>query len=419
MNWEFVAKVVNINLCKTNQAKVDKWLVKYRKSTNLENPDDYDYFDQLLNNIIQKDVYSLKACSEKNIVEFYLNYLTNEHEQNNIEIYNNKYWDVVKKNVRKKLAQKYTSSKTFNNNIDIYFNEVKSEYIKTPFNESDNLEFTEENYDVFVKNNLKLVIECAKRYQNLGLSFEDLIQAGNMGLLMCLKKYKKNKTNLRFSMLKLLEESKLTSFNYDQSEKLVRNAFVYSKNLDTTINKLPKNGFKNKLDFENWIKTNIKPASFASVAFMWIRAYIIIELNQVSSLIHVPQSAQKNGTNTANIIRLDSINPHTNDCYHDNQTSKITDEEFLIEDENIENIERQNIFKDLINNLLYKLNNVERRIVKKRFGIGLPYELSINDIAENENLSVNKVKYILNNSLKKIESNISKKDKEVIHNLLG
>ena len=415
-----MARVININLCKTNQAKVDKWLVKYRKSKDLPE-DEFCYLEQILNDIIQKDAYSLKACSEKNIVEYYLNYLDENYLSKNkkIEIFDKKFWEEVKKKVRAKLASKYTGGKTFNNNIDIYFNEVKGEYIKTPYNESDNLEFCEENYDVFIKNNLKLVIECAKRYQNLGLPFEDLIQAGNMGLLTALKRYKKKKANLRVSMLKLLEESELTTFNYDDSEKLVRKAFVYGKNLDSTINKLPKNGFKDKYEFEKWIKTNIKPASFASVAFMWIRAYIIIELNQVSNLIHVPQSAQKSGISMANIIRLDSINPHTDDCYHDNQTSKITDEEFIIEDENLENIERQNIFKDLIDNSLYNLTNLERRVVKKRFGIDCPYELSINDIAENENLSINKVKYILNNSLHKIANSIPERDKEIIHNLLG
>ena len=258
-----MARTVNIGLCKTNQAKVDKWLAKYQKTINLSE-DDYNYFIQFLNNLIQRDVYSLKACSEKNIVEFYLEYLNNDLNKNQIEIYNKLYWDNVKKKVRAKLANKYTSGKFFNNNIDIYFNEVKGEYIKTPYNESDNLEFCEENYNVFIKNNLKLVIECAKRYQNLGLPFEDLIQAGNMGLLMCLKKYKKSKANLRVAMLNLLEQSNLTSFTYEQSLKLVNKAFTYSKNLDVTINKLPKSGFKNKLEFEIWINNTIKPASFAS-----------------------------------------------------------------------------------------------------------------------------------------------------------
>ena len=411
-----MARVVNNNLCKTNQAKVDRWLVKYRKSIEI-NDTDYDYLEKYLNNVIKRDAYSLKDCSEKNIVEFYLNYLDSIIDK--LDIYNIIFWDDVKKNVRSKLAIKYTSNKIFNtNNIDIYFNEIKREYIKTPYNESDNLEFCEENYDVFIKNNLKLVIECAKRYRNLGLEFEDLIQAGNEGLLKCLQKYKTTKANLRVNMLKLLNESELRSFNYDQAEELVRKAFVYGKNLDTTINKLPKDGFATKLDFETWIKTNIKPASFASVAFMWIRAYIIIALNSAANIVHVPQSAQKNGTSMANIIRLDSVNPHTEDIYHDNQTAKITEEEFLIEDENLEAMERQNIFKELIDNSLYNLTNVERRIIKKRFGIDYPYELSINDIAENENLSVNKVKYIITSSLKKIANYIPERDKKTIMELL-
>jgi len=410
-----VARVVNTNLCKTNQAKVDKWLVKYRKSTTIDDTD-YEYLEKYLNSVIKKDAYSLKDCSEKNIVEFYLNYLDTVDQ---LDIYNKVFWDDVKKRVRAKLALKYTSNKTFNtNNIDIYFNEIKREYIKTPYNESDNLEFCEENYDVFIKNNLKLVIECAKRYRNLGLEFEDLIQAGNEGLLKCLQKYKTTKANLRVTMLNLLNESQLRSFNYDQAEELVRKAFVYGKNLDTTINKLPKEGFATKFDFESWIKTNIKPASFASVAFMWIRAYIIIALNSAANIVHVPQSAQKNGMSMPNIIRLDSINPHTEDNYHDNQTAKITEEEFLIEDQNLETMEHQNIFKELIDNSLYCLSNVERRIVKKRFGIDYPYELSINDIAENENLSVNKVKYIINSSLKKIANFIPERDKKTIIELL-
>ncbi len=409
-------KRVSNNLCKTNQAKVDKWLNKYKKLDKDILEEDFIYLSKLINDIIKNDSFSLKDCSEKNIVEYYLNQIPMPLSKE--DLYDDDFWNIIKKNVRSKLSIKYTSNKNFNNNIDIYFNEVKSEYIKIPFNESDNLEFTEENYDVFIKNNLKLVIECAKRYQNLGLEFDDLIQAGNEGLMMCLKKYKKDKANLRVSMLKLLKESPLKKFTYDDARELVKKGFIYNKNLDATLNKLPYTGFESKIDFENWIKQNIKRASFASVAFMWIRAYIIIELNKVANIIHVPQSAQKNGTKMANVIRLDSINPHTNDCYHDNQTSKVTNEEFLFEDENLERVEKNNLFKELIDNSLYALTALERRIIKKKFGIDCPYELSINDIAMNESLSVNKVKSLLMSGMKKIEANINPRDKEMIMNLL-
>ena len=69
-----MARVVNNNLCKTNQAKVDKWLSKYKKSSDISDKD-FEYLVKFLNDIIKKDSYSLKDCSEKNIVEYYLNYL--------------------------------------------------------------------------------------------------------------------------------------------------------------------------------------------------------------------------------------------------------------------------------------------------------------------------------------------------------
>ena len=151
---------------------------------------------------------------------------------------------------------------------------------------------------------------------------------------------------------------------------------------------------------------------------MWIRAEIIIELNQVGSIIHVPQSAQKQGTSMANIIHLDSINPHTDDCYHDNQIASVVNEDFMIEDNYLDTNERNSTFKDIVEDVLFKLSDIERRIIKKRYGIDFPYQLSINEIAENEYLSVNKVKYIINNALTKISNNIRPKDKEVLLQLL-
>lgn len=403
-------------LCKTNLDKIIKFVNRLNREAIFEFSD-IEYIHSNIFSIIEKDAKLLRDCSEKNITEFYLENL-NKKLHNGEDFNEEKFWKDLITNTRKKLADKYTGGKTFDNNIDIYFNAVKAEYIKHPMGECDELEFIPENYDIFVKNNLKTVIECAKRYQNLGLTFEDLIQAGNVGLMIALGKYDKNKANLRIKILKLLHSSDLETFTYEDARELVSSGFSYSKNLEQTINKLPENGFESKDDFENWINKHIKVASFASVAFMWIRAEIIIELNQVGNIIHVPQSAQKQGASMPNIIRLDSVNPHTDDCYHDNQISEVANEEFMIEDETNEIGERNRTFKDVVNNVLYKLSDNERRIVKKRFGIDFPYELSISEIAENEYLSVNKVKYILNNALKKIANNISPSDKETIAQLL-
>lgn len=411
-----MSKVKQLELCKTNKAKYDKFIQRTTKKYELDE-ETVDIINATFLDIIQKDSYALKECSEKAVLESYMFVFENKIKHGDeIDDY---FWVDLKKKTRRKLAGYYTGKKTFDNNIDYYFNAVKAEYILHPYNESDELEFIPENYDVFVKNNLKLVIECAKRYQNLGLTFEDLIQAGNLGLLTALEKYDKNKANLRIKILKLLHESELETFTFEEASKLISNGFTYDKNLEQTLSKLPQDGFANKDDFEAWIYKNVKVASFASVAFMWIRAEIIIELNQVGSIIHVPQSAQKNGTSMANIIYLDSVNPHTDDCYHDNQISEVANEEFMIEDETIDNNERNSTFKELIEDLLYKLPDLERRIIKKRFGIDFPYQLSINEIAENEYLSTNKVKYILNNALKKINAMMPERDRELIIQMLN
>lgn len=411
-----MSRTIKKHLCKTNSEKIIRYVNKLNKEGIYEFSD-IEYIHNNILKLIERDARLIRECSEKSITEFYLDVLNNKIH-NNEDFYKDTFWEELTTITRDKLAIKYTSHKQFDNNVDIYFNSVKAEYIRHPMGECDDLEFIPENYDVFVKNNLKTVIECAKRYQNLGLSFEDLIQAGNLGLMTALSKYDTKKANLRVKIIKLLHNSTLESFTYEQAKHLITTGFTYNKNLEKTLSKLPEDGFEDKDAFEIWIKKHIKVASFASVAFMWIRAEIIIALNQVGNIVHVPQSAQKQGAGMANIIRLDSVNPHTDDCYNDNTLSEITNEEFLIEDESVDNNEKFNTFKDVVHNALYKLTDIERRVIKKRFGIDFPYELSINEIAENEYLSVNKVKYILNNGLKKITNNISERDKEIIIQLL-
>ena len=397
-------------LNKTSNQKINNWLNKL----DIQNKDS---FSEQFSSIVYYDCKMIKDCSEKSIVDFYIETATellkNEYQLND-EFYSN-----LKAKTRMKLANKYAKGGNFDNNIDIYFNDVKREYILHPQNESEELAFIPENRDIFIKNNLKLVIECAKRYQNLGLPFEDLIQIGNIGLLTAFDKFDAERSNLRISILDDIKKQEKETFSYDESCDIIKRNFQYSKLLDATLKKIPENGFASKKDFNEWVNKNIKRASFSSISFFWIRAIIIGELNNFSKLIRVPKSAQNDGSSSISILRLDSINPHTDDNYHDNQIAEIANDEFAIEDESIENIERQNLFKELINKLLCKLSALDRRIIQKRFGINLPFPMSITEIAESEGLSSNKVKYSISNSMKIIAANIPAEDKKTITELLG
>lgn len=366
--------------------------------------------------IVSKDCKLLRDCSERSIVDFYIDTFKKMINEN-LTI-DEEFYSKLKARTRTQLARKYTSSKTFDNNIDIYFNEVKREYILHPQGESDDLEFCEENRDIFIKNNLKLVVEAARRYQNLGLPLEDLIQFGNIGLLTAFDKFDTERANLRFSIVKDIKSCHNNTFTFEEATDLIKRNFTYTKSLESTSNKLPKEGFSSKEDFINWTNENVKKASFASISFIWIRASIINELNKLSKIIRVPKSAQQEGDNQVSIIRLDSLNPHTDDNYSDNIISDTAMDEFIIEDESMEQMERQNVFKALVSKALDKLSVTDRRIVKKRYGIDMPYQLSINDIAENENLTPNKVKYILSNALKVITNSITAEDKKTLLELL-
>lgn len=397
---------------------------------------DFEEFKNTFYNLITKDVKLLKDCSERAIVDFYLEEC--KSMLSDFPEINKEFWKKLTAKTRARLAAKYTSNKSFDNNIDIYFNEVKREYILHPQGESDDLEFCMENRDIFIKNNLKLVVECARRYQNLGLPLEDLIQIGNVGLLTAFDKFDTERANLRFYIIKDIENFHKNNFTYEESINLIKQNFKYTKLLESTLNKVPKDGFDSKESFIEWTNTNIKKASFASISFIWIRAMIIIELNKYSKLIRAPKSTKGNdeddennenpvlnedlydddGKNRVSIIRLDSINPHTEDNYFDNVISDSSMDEFIIEDETMETVERQTSFKLVVEKALENLPLLDRRIVMKRYGIDLPYQLSINEIAENENLTPNKVKYIISNALKVITNSISPEDKRTIIEML-
>ena len=398
------------NLTKTSLSKINNFL------DSVEDKIEDQEFFETFNDIVYKDVKMIKDCAETSIVDFYISTCKELLNKYDYEIYET-FYDDLKSKTRNKLVDKYVSKATFDNNIDIYFNEVKREYILHPMGESEDMAFVPENRDIFIKNNLKLVIDCAKRYQNLGLPLDDLIQAGNEGLLITFNKFDTDRANLRFAILDDINKSEKVYFTHTDAEELIKRNFQYTKTLDATLKKIPENGFNSKKEFKEWTNENIKKASFSSIAFAWIRATIISEINKLGKVIRVPKSAQKEHS-SVNIIHLDSINPHTDDCYHDNQISEIANDDFVIMDESMEAMEKQNMFKNILERILSKLPMIDRRIIKKKFGIDAPFPMSINEIAENEGISPNKVKYSISNTLKIIEKSIPESDKRNIIELL-
>lgn len=407
---------VKNSLNKTSQRKLEKFYSAIAEDF----PDlNIEFLKEEFSSIILKDVKGIKDANEKLIVDLYIQYGVIIPEHNSIS-------DAIKlvtNKVRNFLVGKYTD-KSYTDCIDIYFNDVKREYILHPQNESNDLEFTEENKDIFILNNLKLVVSVAKKYRNLGLPFEDLIQAGNVGLMTAFDRFDASRNTLRTKVINDIESSSLSSFSKEDALNILNVHFTYDNMIDKTEKLIPDNGFASKELFIKWAKQNVKTAVFASVAYRWIESAIKQELDKYRNVVRFPKnkneldegSQQKTGNY---VISLDSINPYTDDNYNDNLLEEVTQEEFIIEDEKIQNDEKNEFFKDIVTEVLSKLPVTDARILKKRFGIGYPYDLSISEIAEAEGLSISEVKTSISHSTNFIINTITPDQKESILELFS
>ena len=403
------------SLNKTSQRKISDFIKHIIPELKGVDP---VWFEKEFSTVVLNDVKGIKESNEKKIVDLYIQYgsILPEHLENIQEGIN-----IVSYKVRHFLSETYTD-KTHDDIIDMYFNDVRREYILCPSNASNNLEFIPENRDTFIRNNLKLVVSIAKKYRNFGLPFEDLIQAGNYGLMIAFERFDANRNTLRGKVITAIKESKYEYFSKDDALSLLSEFFTYDNILTKAEKKLPEDGFNSKDEFIDWAKVNVKTAIFASVAYRWIESYIKQELGHHRSTVRFSKTKEdkENPNAAANyVISLDSVNPYTDDNYNDNLLEDITQEEFIIEDERIINEERNEYFKDVIDRALSGLSILDRRIIKKKFGIGFPNELSNNEIAESEGLSLTDVKNSINKSLKYIEEEIPDDVKENIIELFS
>lgn len=403
------------SLNKTSQRKISNFIKHIIPELKGVDP---VWFEKEFSTVVLNDVKGIKESNEKKIVDLYIQYgsILPEHSENI-----KKGIETVSFKVRHFLSETYTD-KIHDDIIDMYFNDVRREYILCPSNASNNLEFIPENRDTFIRNNLKLVVSIAKKYRNFGLPFEDLIQAGNYGLMIAFERFDANRNTLRGKVITAIKESKYEYFSKDDALSLLSEFFTYDNILTKAEKKLPEDGFNSKDEFINWAKVNVKTAIFASVAYRWIESYIKQELGHHRSTVRFSKTKEdkENPNAAANyVISLDSVNPYTDDNYNDNLLEDITQEEFIIEDERIINEERNEYFKDVIDRALSGLSILDRRIIKKKFGIGFPNELSNNEIAESEGLSLTDVKNSINKSLKYIEEEIPDDVKENIIELFS
>lgn len=287
-----------------------------------------------------------------------------------------------------------------------YFKEINNIYNK--HHNNFNIEYCEENRNKLLEMNLKSVISIAKKYQGLGLTLQELISAGNLGLVTAWDKFDPNRSKLKDNIINSIQQlpdqfttnELLTCINeflqYGDIEKKFLDRFPISKQPYT------------KSELVKWINTNIHNAKFNSIAVMWIKAYILIEIDNNSRVVKKPKAEiykdkEKHGAYQREIT-LDIDAPSQNDSDQQKDIFYMVDDR----DSDLEIAEAYNIYKKGLNLLLEGVPPRDRAIFLKKFGIGLPRPMLPKEIADQEELSIARVSQIFKTVMDQIRYNQKK-----------
>ena len=294
--------------------------------------------------------------------------------------------------------------------IQKYFKEINKIYTENDNNYD--IEYSPENRDRIISMNLKSVIAIAKCYQGLGIDFQDLISTGNEGLCRAWEKYDPARACLKENLTSAINELEQDEISFEQLNEVVSSFLKYGEVKKEFENKFKPGNMYTKKQILEWINKKVQNAKFNSVACKWIKAYIVQEINSNSRIVKKPKTEiDKDRTETGSYKREVKVNidaPIGGDENSKSISDVLTSEDEGVEKESLENEENYKIFKNGLKLLLDGVKSRDRRIILKKFGIGMPRPMQPNEIAAQEALSVARISQIINSTLQQMIENSKK-----------
>jgi len=221
-----------------------------------------------------------------------------------------------------------------------------------------------------IQSNLRLVVCIAKRYINKGISFLDLIQEGNLGLMRAVGRYDYRRGHKFSTYASWWIRQAITRALGDKSRtiRIPNHLLEMRGKISKTFHQLVKELGRNPLPEEITAKTKIPLA----------------DVQKVAQLIQEPISLETpvggNGDKLENLIG--------------------DGENVNFDDDLLENIDQARKTRDLLS----LLNSREEQILRLRFGIGEPSTYTLEEVGNRFGISRERVRQIEEKALKKLKA---------------
>jgi len=224
--------------------------------------------------------------------------------------------------------------------------------------------------DKLVNANLRFVVSTAKKYQGLGLSIEDLIAEGNVGLVNAVDRFNVEK-NCRF---------------ISYAVWWIRQAILSALCEKSRMIRLPINRAVELVKIEK------------------AKKMINSQLSADKEIIEIAELLDMNKEHVIDLLNISREMLSLNTIIYDHQDSPLVD---MLEDNRYmtpDKAAERNIMEEDIENVLNTLNKDEADIIRCHYGLGRRQPMSLKELGIKYNLSKERIRQIEEKALNRLQN---------------